>query len=128
MQKTLIVVGGPTAVGKTALGIQLAQYFSTAIISADSRQFYRELEIGTAKPSKEELSQATHFFVNNLSVKDDYSVGQFEREVLVKLDELFQKHDVVVMVGGSGLFVRVIAEGLDDFPKNSPLYSRRVEY
>ena len=116
MQKTLIVVGGPTAIGKTALGIQLAQHFSTEIISADSRQFYRELEIGTAKPSAEELGQAKHHFVNNLSIQDDYSVGQFEREVLEKLEELFQTNDVVIMVGGSGLFVRVIAEGLDDFP------------
>lgn len=117
MQKTLIVVGGPTAVGKTALGIRLANHFSTDIISADSRQFYRELAIGTAKPTPEELSQAKHYFVNNLSITDDYSVGDFEREVLQKLDELFQVHDTVIMVGGSGLFVRVIAEGLDDFPE-----------
>ena len=116
MQKTLIVVGGPTAVGKTALGIRLATHFSTDIISADSRQFYRELEIGTAKPSKEELSKAKHFFINNLSIIDDYSVGDFEREVLEKLNELFKIHDTVIMVGGSGLFVRVISEGLDDFP------------
>jgi tRNA dimethylallyltransferase len=117
MQKTLIVVGGPTAVGKTALGIRLANHFSTDIISADSRQFYRELAIGTAKPTAEELSQANHLFVNNLSLEDHYSVGEFEREVLIKLDELFKLHDTVIMVGGSGLFVRVIAEGLDEFPE-----------
>jgi tRNA dimethylallyltransferase len=117
MQKTLIVVCGPTAIGKTAMGIRLANHFSTAIISADSRQFYKELEIGTAKPSTKELSQAKHFFVNNLSISDNYSVGDFEREVLTKLKDLFNQHDTVIMVGGSGLFVRVIAEGLDDFPE-----------
>lgn len=119
MQKRLIVVGGPTAVGKTAMGIRLAQHFSTEIISADSRQFYKELEIGTAKPTKEELDQAKHHFVNNLSIHDEYSAGDFERETLKKLDELFQNHDTVVMVGGSGLFVRVVCEGLDDFPEVS---------
>ena len=116
MQKTLVSVCGPTAIGKTTMGIRLAQHFSTSIISADSRQFYKELEIGTAKPDVGELGEATHYFVNNLSIKDDYSVGDFERDVLSKLKELFKIHDTVIMVGGSGLFVRVIAEGLDDFP------------
>lgn len=117
MKKYLIVIGGPTAVGKTAMGISLANYFKTDVISADSRQFYRELEIGTAKPNQKELTQAKHHFVNNLSIHDGYSAGDFERDVLIFLDEYFKSNDVAVMVGGSGLFVRVVTKGLDEFPE-----------
>lgn len=116
-KKTLIAIVGPTAVGKTAMAISLAQYFKTEIISADSRQFYREMTIGTAKPDLEELASAPHHFINSHSITQDYSAGDFEREALDKLDELFRQHDVVVMVGGSGLFVRALCEGLDDLPK-----------
>lgn len=116
-KKTLIAIVGPTAVGKTAMAISLAQYFKTEIISADSRQFYREMTIGTAKPDSEELASAPHHFINSHSITQDYSAGDFEREALDKLDELFRQHDVVVMVGGSGLFVRALCEGLDDLPK-----------
>lgn len=116
-QKTLIVVVGPTAVGKTALAIQLANHFKTSIISADSRQFYHEMSIGTAKPSAEELAQASHYFINSHSIAEDYTAGDFEREALIRLAVLFKSRDVVIAVGGSGLFVRALTEGLDDLPK-----------
>ncbi|MDM1398125.1 tRNA (adenosine(37)-N6)-dimethylallyltransferase MiaA [Myroides odoratimimus] len=116
----LIVVIGPTAIGKTALGIKLAQHFNTNIISCDSRQFYKEMAIGTAVPSKEELAAASHHFIQNISIHDTYSVGDFEREALAKLDELFTDNPVQVMVGGSGLFVNAILNGLDDFPDVDP--------
>jgi len=116
-RKTLIAIVGPTAVGKTAMAISLAQYFKTEIISADSRQFYREMSIGTAKPEAAELTAVPHHFINSHHITQDYSAGDFEREALAKLDELFRQHDVVVMVGGSGLFVRALCEGLDDLPK-----------
>lgn len=116
-RKTLIAIVGPTAVGKTAMAISLAQYFKTEIISADSRQFYQEMSIGTAKPEAAELAAVPHHFINSHHITQDYSAGDFEREALAKLDELFRQHDVVVMVGGSGLFVRALCEGLDDLPK-----------
>jgi len=116
-KKYLIVVGGPTASGKTGLGIRLAKHFDTEILSADSRQFYREMSIGTAKPTPEELAQAKHHFIDNLSIHDTYSVGDYEREAMVLLEKLFEKNDVVVMVGGSGFFIRAVCEGLDKFPK-----------
>lgn len=116
----LIVVVGPTAIGKTALGIKVAQHFNTHIISCDSRQFYKEMAIGTAVPSKEELAAAPHHFIQNISIQDTYSVGDFERDALAKLDELFKENPVQVMVGGSGLFVNAILNGLDDFPDVDP--------
>ncbi len=116
-QKTLIVVVGPTAVGKTALAIQLANHFKTSIISADSRQFYQEMSIGTAKPNAEELAQANHYFINSRSIAEDYTAGDFEREALIRLAVLFKSTDVMIAVGGSGLFVRALTEGLDDLPK-----------
>ncbi len=116
MQKYLIVIAGPTASGKTSLGIELANHFGTSIISADSRQFYREMEIGTAKPTVSELAAAPHYLINNLSIHDEYSVGDFEREAIALLDELYLVHDVVLLVGGSGLFIKAVLEGLDEFP------------
>jgi tRNA dimethylallyltransferase len=118
--KNLIVVAGPTASGKTALGIELAKKFKTEIISADSRQFYREMAIGTAKPTPEELSQANHYFVDSHSVTDYFSVGEFERQGLELLDHLFKTHDYVIMVGGSGLYIKAICEGFDELPSSSP--------
>lgn len=112
----LIVIAGPTASGKTRMGIELAQHFDTEIISCDARQFYRELEIGTAKPSAAELGAAPHHFINNRSVFDDYTVGDYEREVLQFLDGFFQKKDKALLVGGSGLFMRSVCEGLNVFP------------
>lgn len=116
MAKTLIAVVGPTAIGKTALSIKLANHYNTEIVSADSRQFYKEMTIGTAVPSKEELSVAKHHFIQNLSVKEDYSVGDFERDGLALLDKLFKVQDIVILVGGSGLYVDAIVKGLNHFP------------
>jgi len=122
-KKYLIVVGGPTASGKTGLGIRLARHFNTEILSADSRQFYREMNIGTAKPTSEELAQAKHHFIDNLSVHDRYSVGDYEREAISLLEKLYQKNDVVIMVGGAGLFIRAVCEGMDNLP-NVPAHIR----
>ncbi len=117
-------VVGPTAVGKTTMAIALARYFRTEIVSADSRQFYKEMSIGTAKPDEEELGAAPHHFINSHSVDTIYSAGDFERDALALLDTLFQQHDVVVLVGGSGLFVRALTEGLDDLPQ-APAHIRQ---
>jgi tRNA dimethylallyltransferase len=117
MKKTLLCILGPTAVGKTATAIKLAQTLNTEIISADSRQFFSEINIGTAKPSDEELAQAHHHFIGHLSIHQPYSAGDFERDALQKLDDLFKKHDVVIAVGGSGLYVKALIDGLDDMPK-----------
>ncbi len=114
--KTLIVVVGPTAIGKTALAIELAKHFSTEIISADSRQFFREMSIGTAKPSEEELAAAPHHFVNSHSVTQLFSTGDFEVQALALMDKLFVRHDVLVMVGGSGLYINAVCNGLDEMP------------
>lgn len=116
-QKHLIVIGGATASGKTAFAIRTALHFNTEIISADSRQFYREMNIGTAKPSAEELARVKHHFIGHLSIHDPYSVGDFERDALALLEQLFQQYDRVVMAGGSGLFVKAVCEGLDAFPE-----------
>ena len=126
-KKLLLVVGGPTAAGKTTLAIALAQHFSTVILSADSRQFYREMEIGNARPSVEELAAVPHFFVANRSVEEPLSAGAFAREALSLLEEQFQEKDVVVLVGGSGLFVRAITEGLDEFPEVSAATRAQVD-
>lgn len=112
----LITIIGPTAIGKTALSIALAKHFGCDIISCDSRQFFREMKIGTAVPSDEELAAATHHFIQNKSIFESYSVGDFELEALAKLDELFQKNNVQIMVGGSGLYVDAVLKGFDDFP------------
>jgi len=111
-----VILAGPTAVGKTALSIQLAKQFQTEIISADSRQFYTEMEIGTAKPTLEEMEGVAHHFINSKSIHDDYNVGQFEKDALKKLEKLFLEHDVVLVVGGSGLYVKALCEGIDDMP------------
>ncbi|MCO6491492.1 MAG: tRNA (adenosine(37)-N6)-dimethylallyltransferase MiaA [Phaeodactylibacter sp.] len=125
--KHLIVVGGPTASGKTAFAIRLARHFGAAILSADSRQFYREMNIGTAKPSEEELEQAPHYFVNSRSISEEYSVGDFERDALQILEELFARQDIAVLVGGSGLYIKALCEGLDDFPDVPPAIRDQVE-
>lgn len=115
--KTLIVVVGPTAIGKTALAIQLAQFYKTEIISADSRQFFKEMDIGTAKPSSEELAATPHHFINSHSVKTLFSVGDFEVEALQLIDQLFTKNNVAIMVGGSGLYIDAVCKGLDELPE-----------
>jgi len=125
--KKLIVIGGATATGKTALAIQLAQHLDTEILSADSRQFYREMSIGTAKPGAAELAAAPHHFIDTLSVADDYSVGDFEREALAVLEKTYVKKDVAILVGGSGLYLRAVCEGLDKFPDISPETKKAVD-
>lgn len=113
----LILVLGPTAVGKTDLCLNLANFFKTEIISCDSRQFYREMKLGTAKPTKEELDFVPHHFIDSLSVEEDYDVRKFEKDALKLLDRLFEKHEVVIMTGGSGLFADAVVEGLDEIPE-----------
>jgi len=115
--KTLIIVLGPTAIGKTSLSIQLAKHFNTEIISADSRQFYKELLIGAAPPSAKELSEVKHHFIQHLSVSQDYNVGKFEEDAIVKIEELFTKNDKVIVVGGSGLYIDAICKGFDKMPE-----------
>ena len=115
-KKTLITIVGPTAIGKTALAIEIARQYHTEIISADSRQFFREMNIGTAKPTEEELSQVKHHFINSNSVKDEISVGSFEKEAIAIIQNLFLTHDVLVMVGGSGLYINAVLYGFDDIP------------
>ncbi|GIM59744.1 tRNA (adenosine(37)-N6)-dimethylallyltransferase MiaA [Capnocytophaga canimorsus] len=117
LEKKLISIVGPTAIGKTRMAIALANYFQTEIISCDSRQFFKEMNIGTAVPSEEELQAARHHFIQHKSIFEPYSVGDFEREVIALLSKLFKKYDVVVMVGGSGLYVNAVTNGLDDFPE-----------
>ncbi|MEG2337046.1 MAG: tRNA (adenosine(37)-N6)-dimethylallyltransferase MiaA, partial [Bacteroidales bacterium] len=114
--KKLIVIEGPTGVGKTAYSIELAQKLQTEILSADSRQFYKELNIGVARPSLEELSKVPHHFIAHLSIESYYSVSKYEQEALLLLEHLFTLHDQVVMVGGSGLYVDAICQGIDDLP------------
>lgn len=118
--KTLISIVGPTAIGKTALSIEIAQHFQAPILSCDSRQFYKEIAIGTAVPSEEELAQAPHYFIQNRSIFENYNVGQFERDALAQLEQLFLKKEVVVLVGGSGLYVDALLKGLDHFPEIDP--------
>ncbi len=114
---TLITIVGPTAIGKTALSIKLANHFKSDIISCDSRQFYKEMSIGTAVPEPQELAAAKHHFIQNRSIFEDYNVGEFERDALQKLDNLFLKNPVQIMVGGSGLYVDAVLNGLDYFPE-----------
>jgi len=120
MQNYLITIVGPTAIGKTALSIKLAQYFNAPIVSCDSRQFFKEMTIGTAVPDQEELNAAKHYFIQNKSVHQEYSVGHFEKEVIPKLEALFIQNNIVIMVGGSGLYVDAVHKGLDYFPKIKP--------
>lgn len=120
MSNYLISIVGPTAIGKTALSIKLAQHFKTEIISADSRQFFKEMSIGTAAPSSEELNTATHHFIHHKSIQENYNVGAFEKEALLKLNSIFKIKDVVIMVGGSGLYIDAVTKGLDDFPEINP--------
>jgi tRNA dimethylallyltransferase len=114
----LIVIGGPTASGKTAAAIQLANFLNCPILSADSRQFFKEMSIGTAKPTKDELAQAQHFFIDNKSIEEDYSAGQFEKDALDLLDEIFKTHKYAILVGGSGLYIDALCKGMDDLPKD----------
>ncbi|WP_144283049.1 tRNA (adenosine(37)-N6)-dimethylallyltransferase MiaA [Chryseobacterium echinoideorum] len=125
--KNLISVVGPTGIGKTKLAIELAKYFKTEIISCDSRQFFREMKIGTASPSEQELAQAQHHFIGNLSVEEYYSIGQFETDALKKLDELFEQHDFAILVGGSMMYEKAVIEGLNDLPEANEENQRKLQ-
>lgn len=116
MDKRLIVILGPTAVGKTEYSLQMAEKFQTEIISCDSRQMFREMKIGTAAPSSEQLKRIPHHFIGNLSIHDYYSCGKFEIDALKKCDELFQRHDTIIMTGGSMLYIDALCNGIDDIP------------
>jgi tRNA dimethylallyltransferase len=118
--KYLLVIAGPTAIGKTAFSIAIAKHFGTEIISADSRQFYREMRIGTAYPEPEELAVVKHHFVGNLSIEDHYNVSRYESDVLGLLEELYQSHDIVVITGGSGLYLDAVCRGIDELPDPDP--------
>jgi tRNA dimethylallyltransferase len=124
--KYLITIIGPTAIGKTALSIDLANHYNCEIISCDSRQFFKEMTIGTAVPSPEELVAAKHHFIQNKSIFDNYTVGDFEKEALLKIEELFINNDYVVLVGGSGLYVDAILKGFDEFPAIDPSIRENV--
>ncbi len=116
MQKNLVVIVGPTAIGKTDVGIMLAKHLDTEIISADSRQIFKELNAGTAKPSNEQLAEVKHHFISNKSIYDEYNASKFEFEVMALLNKLFKKHQYIVMVGGSGLYIDAVCKGIDDIP------------
>ena len=127
MKNYLIIIVGPTAIGKTALSIKIAKHFKSEIISCDSRQFYKEMTIGTAVPSTEELMAVPHHFIQNKSIFDNYTVGDYENEVLPVIDQLFQKNNIQVVVGGSGLYVDAILKGFDEFPEVSEEIKQQIE-
>ena len=120
-KKTLIAIVGPTAIGKTSLSIELAKQHNCEIISADSRQFFKEMSIGTAKPTPEEMDGVVHHFVDCISIQEFYTAGQFENDVMNKLNEIFEKQDIAIMVGGSGLYVNAVLSGIDEIPSNLEL-------
>ncbi len=130
MKKTLIVITGPTAVGKTALCLDLAKHFGIPIINADSRQIYRELKIGTARPTEEQMQQVKHYFVGTLGLEDYYSASLFEQQVLKLLGQLFQTHDYALMAGGSMMYIDAVCDGIDDIPtiddKTREMMKRRL--
>ena len=120
MKNYLVSISGPTGIGKTTWAIRLARHYKTEILSADSRQFYREMRIGTAVPTPEELQSAPHHFIQHKSIHESYSVGDFRREALERIRELFRHHRLVILVGGSGLYLDAVTRGLDEFPKVPP--------
>jgi tRNA dimethylallyltransferase len=126
-EKKLIVIAGPTAVGKTSLAIKLAEQLKTEIVSADSRQFYGETEIGTAKPTPDELKKIKHHFINSLSIHQEYSVGDYEKDALLCIENLFKYHNHIILVGGSGLFINAVCEGLDVLPSGDKVIREHYE-
>jgi tRNA dimethylallyltransferase len=123
---SLIVIAGPTAVGKTDMAITLARHYNTVVVSADSRQFYREMSIGTAKPNAVELDAAKHYFINSHSITEGFNVGDYEKQALALLNQLFQSHAVVILAGGSGLYIKAVCEGFDEFPGADPGIRHRL--
>lgn len=127
MKKRLFSIVGTTGIGKTKLAIKIARHFGTEILSCDARQFFREIPIGTATPDDEELARAKHHFIGNKSVSEEYSIGQYEIDALAKLDELFQKYDNLVLVGGSGMYEKALTEGLNDLPEANEENQRKLD-
>jgi tRNA dimethylallyltransferase len=125
-QKFLILIVGPTAVGKTSFCLNLANRYQAGIVSCDSRQFYREMDLGTAKPSPMELASAPHYFINSRSIEEDYDVKQFEKDAIELLEKLFAQNRVVIMTGGSGLFAAAVTDGLDEMPEIDPQIRREI--
>ena len=125
-QKNLIVIVGPTAIGKTSLSIQLAKHYNCEIVSADSRQFYKEMSIGTAKPTPQEMDGVPHHFISNISIHQNYTAGDFEKDAITLLESLFKKHDTAILVGGSGLFVNAVCYGFDDIPSNPEIRTQLI--
>ena len=124
---TLLIILGPTASGKTDLAIKVAKQLGTEIISADSRQFYRELTIGTAKPSNVQLAEVKHHLIGHISITEKYNISRFEQDAIQLIDELFLSHDTVVMAGGSGLYIDAVCNGLDDQPEHDPEIRKRLD-
>ena len=124
--KTVIIICGPTAVGKTSLSIALAKYFHTEIISADSRQCFKELKIGVARPSDEELKEIPHHFIASYSVKENINAAFFEKFALQKAGDLFKTHDTIIMVGGTGLYIKAFCEGLDEIPPIDEIIRKNI--
>ncbi len=124
--KYLVVIAGPTAVGKTKLSIALAKFYNSVVISADSRQFYREMNIGTAKPSESELATVKHYFINNKNINELFGAGHFEKEAIDLLDELFKENQIVFLVGGSGLYINALLHGVDDFEEVPVSYRNQL--
>ena len=120
MPKNLVVLAGPTGIGKTSEGIKIAQHFSTEIISSDSRQIFKELEIGTAVPSPKELSEVKHHFIHSHSIFENYNASRFEKDAIELLNKLFKKHELVLMVGGSMLYIDAVYKGIDQMPDADP--------
>ncbi|HEX8270887.1 MAG TPA: tRNA (adenosine(37)-N6)-dimethylallyltransferase MiaA [Flavobacterium sp.] len=125
-KKYLITVVGPTAIGKTAVGIKLAQHFGCEILSADSRQFFKEMSVGTAVPSDDELAAAKHHFIHNKSIYENYTVGDYEKEAIAKLDEIYSDSDFAVLAGGSGLYVDAVLKGFDAFPEVDSILRKTI--
>ncbi len=125
--KQLIIIVGPTAIGKTALSIEVAKQYNCPILSFDSRQFYKEMSIGTAKPDQSELEQAEHFFIDSHSINQDYTSAKFELEAIEKLDEIYRQHDVCVAVGGSGLYINALVYGIDEMPSDLSVRNKWIE-
>jgi len=128
MNKELIVIAGPTAVGKTALSIAIAKKLNTEIISADSRQIYKEMKIGTAIPSEEELSEVKHHFIQTISIHDYYNASKYEDDVNKLLDELFIRYDKVILCGGSGLYIDAVCKGIDLLPEFDPILRKKIQH
>lgn len=126
MQKTLLVIAGPTAIGKTQLAIEIAKHFNTEVISADSRQIFKELNIGTAVPEKHQLIEVPHHLIQHVSIHDHYNASTYEQEALQKIKQLFRNHDIVVMTGGSGMYIEAVCSGIDDMPDIDPFIRQKA--